>query len=458
MGSLSHLFFNNKSFSATAQAIIDATPTATEPQKAAINAFVNTLIAQNIWSKIIAWYGVGSDATELKQNCKNLGVFNLTENAGGTYAYSVEGILLGSNALSYFGTGINCLSNIGSNATLIAATKNLSINGNLPFFGAQVSTSNLALIAPLSNSIFAYSANISLNPSHPVPDKNVILGAVRTSSTDFKLFKNAAQIGSSATTISGALPNTELMVGKYVTFSVTSQSVINSLIVGAGMSVSDYQILRSALAIFLADYGKVKDYYLFYGDSNTEAGSFNNFASQTVVASNKFKVNNGHSGWSLQYVTNTTNSGYYGRVSAFGTPTIPDKIYVLMWGTNDIGYNCHYAGYTAANFNTQYRAYIDYMLSIGLTADKIIIMSPPFMTQAARNSFWGTNINNIQQADVDVYLAHCAQIASDYGIKYVELYNAMAPDYLTLLGTDGVHLTQLGHNFVTEKLLAKLRE
>ncbi len=459
MSSLKHLFYSQNSYSSTAQTIIDNMPTATTQQKDAINYYVNYLIDAGIWVKIIALWGIGSTADELKKNCKNIGTFDLIENAGGTYTYSIEGIFIAGNTSSYYDPLLNCLNNIGSNASLIGVIKNLNISGSAPLFGAT-NGNKLNLLAPYGTTILAENVNKTINPTIST-DKNVMVGNIRTSASAVYLYLNDTIIGQNTTAISGSLPNTNLKIGSYTSsFVMSSSTIINLLCVASGFTQNDYLNFRIATMNFLNVYGKVKDYYAFYGDSNTESPSnlAKRFSRQVTDSADKFEINKGHSGWSLQYQSNTSNSGYYNRVNEIKQATSSDKLYVLCWGTNDIGYNCAYANYNSTVFNTQYRLYIDYMLSKGLTASNIIIMSPPYQTQSARNTFWGTNINNIQEVDALVYIAICQQIAIDYGIKYIDLWNLIKPNYTNLLNSDFVHLSQLGHDFVARKILDKILE
>lgn len=444
------------SFSQEATAIISALSSTTYSQKTAINNYVLSLISAGVWTKIKALYGlVGTTYADQKINFVSPGTFDFTEQAGGTFTYNSQGVVLNGGANSYLHTGINCLTNLGSNASLISAQR--SIIGGVaggPIFGATSGT-RLCLYTPYGADLLTCNVNKVISSAIGTY-KNATAANLRIGSAENRMYINTTNLASDLTGISGSLPNTELIIGKDVSTAFNGgTNPVNLLCVATGLTVQNYLDFKTATDTFLYAYDKFRDYYVYLGDSNTEqpANPTTRFAYTTSEAKNKWEINNGKSGWSLQYVVNTTNSGYYNRATWIPIKQPQDKYIILMWGTNDIGYNCAYAGYTAANFNTQYRLYIDYILTQGWSASEIVLMTPPFQTQAARNTFWGANVNNIQQSDVDVYLNHCSQIAIDYGTKYVELYNSMAADYLTYLGSDGVHLTTAGNVFVKDQLL-----
>lgn len=453
-----HFFGTSSSpYDSASIAYFNALSGITDPQKSVIDTFIVALKNYGVWTKISAIYPlVGTTYANQKVNAKNPGTFDFTEHSGGTFTYNSQGLKLGGGANSYLHTGINCSTDLVSNATLIACQREI-IGGAAggPVFGAT-SGNRLCLYTPYGADLLTCNVNKVIS-SALGRYKNATTGNIRVSSSENRMYIDTTNLASNLTGISGGLPNVELTIGNDAgtTFSA-SGSIINMLCVGTGFTVQNYLDFKTAVDTFLYAMDKQRDTYIYLGDSNTEdpTNPTTRFSFITSEADLKWEENKGKSGWSLQFVSNTSNSGYYSRATYIPTKTPRDKYIVLMWGTNDIGYNCTTAGYTAANFNTHYRAYIDYILTKGWSAADIILVTPPYQTQGARDSFWGTNVNNVQQSDVDVYLGRIEQISIDYGTKYVELYNSMIPSYTTLLQTDRVHLTTAGHEFVRDKILA----
>ncbi|XP_068136420.1 isoamyl acetate-hydrolyzing esterase 1 homolog [Hyperolius riggenbachi] len=105
---------------------------------------------------------------------------------------------------------------------------------------------------------------------------------------------------------------------------------------------------------------------------------------------------------------------------------------------------------------------IHYLKSVGITPDKIILITPPPLHEASWEKqciLKGCKLNRHNNITGE-YAKACTQVAQEYGADVVDLWNLMqegSQDYTVYL-SDGLHLSDEGNQFVESKLWPILEE
>jgi len=207
-------------FDPDAQAFITAANITDTTQQNAINTLVVDLKGYGVWSKMKAIYPfVGGTASTHKFNLKDprdLDVaFRLVFNGGWTH--SVNGIT-GNGFNSYANTFFNPNIAFSTNdlAHLSLYIRNNSASSSYVDFGAANGLgSSTALNSAFANSALSliHNGNTGISTSN-TNTQGFYLGS-RTTASAHKLFKNAAQIGSTDTTSAATRPNFNIFLGAY---------------------------------------------------------------------------------------------------------------------------------------------------------------------------------------------------------------------------------------------------
>lgn len=123
---------------------------------------------------------------------------------------------------------------------------------------------------------------------------------------------------------------------------------------------------------------------------------------------------------------------------------------VFEFGTNDWSNSGQYASeYNVENFTTDYSTVLDDAIAKSWPADKILLLSPPYMTDDALSNVdaYGTPLPT--RATMLLLINAIETLAGTYGTMYFELYDPIAKSHPDpgLIG-DSVHPTNAGHFFI----------
>jgi hypothetical protein len=214
---ISRLYSSGVSVDTDAQAFITAASITDSTQKSAINQLVIDLKNDNIWTKLKAVYPfVGQSATSTKFNLKDPqdtdAAFRITWNGGITYTNGV----LSNGTNGYGNTHFIPSINSTNNSTSLGYKSTTNAGGSYAEFGA-FSTGRFA-IYNFSGAESANQYNSSAGDGAITATQTDTSGfyiASRTASNSFKLFRNAVQLGSTATGAGGSVSGIaiELYIG-----------------------------------------------------------------------------------------------------------------------------------------------------------------------------------------------------------------------------------------------------
>ena len=102
-------------------------------------------------------------------------------------------------------------------------------------------------------------------------------------------------------------------------------------------------------------------------------------------------------------------------------------------------------------------AIINYLISIGIKANRIILISPPRIDDKAIQQIIGEN-NTYYDSLVRDYAQVCRDIVSDLGVLFVDINKAMNDEKYKEYLSDGLHFSQAGGQLLFESLKTVLKE
>lgn len=171
-------------------------------------------------------------------------------------------------------------------------------------------------------------------------------------------------------------------------------------------------------------------------------------------------VNAGISSTVLQNTTQNTVTTIGGAAANNGRDTVASRVtaytnaasrVVILYGLNDLRLND--PAFTAANFQTDLGEIVDLIVADGVSADNIVIGSPPYIPNASYSEYSPYNGGNaIKHA---AYVAAATAVASAKGTRYADVYQAMADNGGdSLISGDGIHPNDSGHLVIANAFLA----
>ncbi len=201
-----------------------------------------------------------------------------------------------------------------------------------------------------------------------------------------------------------------------------------------------------------------------YGDSTTtDDASTPDDRWPNIVATNRswyLISNSGVSATPLQNTVQTTVPVIGGPAAGNGRDTYVARVvdydpdYVLiLYGLNDVRLND--VAFTSALYQNDLGELVDLLVAAGITANKIVIGSPPYMDPAFYGSYapWDGG----STPDHVAHVAAAAAVAAAKGTLYVDIYQAMIDGGgNALISVDGVHPNDAGHAVIANAFLAVL--
>jgi lysophospholipase L1-like esterase len=187
---------------------------------------------------------------------------------------------------------------------------------------------------------------------------------------------------------------------------------------------------------------------LILGDSNTQYG----FANWLSLLADKLQrrcdvINRGFSGYTTRFIKLILPK----IMSEFEAQIHSIRAIVILLGTNDSAIN-QIQHVDLDEFASNYQWIIDYLQSVGITNDKIIIMTP----QKIDDDKWSEYRPDSTHSDkyVKPYSFKCKAIAEANQIAYVDLYDRMEASTIDFRQYfhDGLHFSLLGGHFVMDNL------
>ncbi|KFP26684.1 Isoamyl acetate-hydrolyzing esterase 1, partial [Colius striatus] len=105
------------------------------------------------------------------------------------------------------------------------------------------------------------------------------------------------------------------------------------------------------------------------------------------------------------------------------------------------------------------KAMVQYLKSVGITEDRIILITPPPLQESAWEKHClakGDQLNR-RNATTGQYAQACARVAQDCGTDVLDLWTLMQrkQDFSSYL-SDGLHLSREGNSFVAAQLWSRL--
>jgi len=158
-------------------------------------------------------------------------------------------------------------------------------------------------------------------------------------------------------------------------------------------------------------------------------------------------------------------SGYNSRFcrqilpKVFSTENVSDiSAFVILVGTNDCSGNVSLENPTVplVEYQENLRAMIVYLEEIGISKEKIILMTPPPYCHEKYAAFCekiGRVLNERDMSVIAQYAAGCVDVAKSLDVEVVNLFQEMQKDKdWDRLLIDGVHLARDGSELVFELL------
>lgn len=191
----------------------------------------------------------------------------------------------------------------------------------------------------------------------------------------------------------------------------------------------------------------------FFGDSYVNGTGANAATRWTKIASDSLgavEQNFGTPGSTLQKRSPINWSGAVNmvdRVSDIPTKTTTMAMLVFAFGLNDMGYTG--VNYTPENYQTDYSTVISDALGKGWLPSQIVLIAPYYIGSAGYAQY--AVISGIAAPTLDRHLDFVTatkQVAIDFGLKYMDMYELIYQNNTTLFGGDPIHTNQAGHAYI----------
>lgn len=225
----------------------------------------------------------------------------------------------------------------------------------------------------------------------------------------------------------------------------------------------DNSTLEKIVNYFSAEYGNFYN-VVGFGDSivsGTAATVESNRFINIIANTNGWALTNaGIASTVLQNTVQNTVSTIGGAVDNNGRDTYaarvvsynPDVV-IILYGLNDLRLND--VAFSEANFQNDLEEIIDGIVAAGVSAQNIVIGSPPYIPNASYALFapynGGSAIKHAQ------YVTASAAVASTKGTKYIDVYQWMVDNGGdALISGDGVHPNDAGHAQIAAAFLSVL--
>jgi len=189
------------------------------------------------------------------------------------------------------------------------------------------------------------------------------------------------------------------------------------------------------------------DTLIFIGDSIDKGyGLQDTLTRHTTVLANRLnavEINKSVTGMSMQNGSPTS----YGGSILTQLALIPNYIkgnnfLIISLGTNDILINS--GSYTVSGFKSAYVTIINNALSKGWASSKIILTSPPFISNYSYSTPYVSSLARHQ-----AYVQATKETALNYSLKYIDLLDITTKNGgVKLLQADGVHPNVLGNKII----------
>jgi lysophospholipase L1-like esterase len=128
------------------------------------------------------------------------------------------------------------------------------------------------------------------------------------------------------------------------------------------------------------------------------------------------------------------------------------SLVLVLYGLNDMRLND--PAFTAATFQASLSDVVSSMISSGISADRIILASPPFISDY---SSYGPPFNAGSVIKHQEYRNIISAVASTKGTRFIDVYQWMADHGgAQLLDPDGVHPNDKGHQAIADAFLNTL--
>jgi lysophospholipase L1-like esterase len=195
--------------------------------------------------------------------------------------------------------------------------------------------------------------------------------------------------------------------------------------------------------------------FIALGDSNTEMG-FGETQWLNKIA-NMFErkldvINRGFSGYNSKHIRYFLKDIF----DEFDIGSITGV--TILLGTNDSTNKTNTLLHVPLDkYKENMKAIINYLISIGVKANKIILISPPRIDEEAVYQIIGEN-NTYYDSLVKDYAQVCRDIEGDLGVLFVDINKAMNDDKYKEYFYDGVHFSKSGSEFLFENLKPVLKE
>jgi lysophospholipase L1-like esterase len=444
------LGFGGNSFDADAKLIIDTVGITDSTRKTYTNIFVKELKAAGFWDRIKMLHPFSELTTDSqKYNWKDLR--DLDEAGRLTFIADAEGIhtdgfYKSGGATQWIRTHklANIFTNNDISIIIYAEPESTGINVGA---GATFYTS-LGYTANVYSVINDEASKIVFEPNAALKRRSQLYIFSRNAINEF--FCNVGDFYTKTVTVSngGANPNAEIAYSAFnVAGSLPNTDKIGFIAIMDGVSVAEASQLQAIIQKYLY-YSKPADkirWLNFRGDSNTVGGYASDEAHKWVSllsANRGIKVNSGVNGSTAKdFYDNRENIYFYNKLNILLT---------VCYGTNDLSYDiADTAGYTLADYSTRLNDTISFLIgSRKFPANNICLMSLP----------WQRNLSTDNRLLALQYRDAAQTVANTYGCRFVELFESMENGGGTnlIIESDNVHLNDLGHQFVYEKILEVL--
>ncbi|MCF8486658.1 MAG: hypothetical protein K9G71_15740 [Rhodobacteraceae bacterium] len=295
----------------------------------------------------------------------------------------------------------------------------------------------------------APSVTLSILPTNPVAgDLVTVTGNVSGAPLPSSFSAISVTIGGVAMSLAGSgLQRTFIARGGALSASATVTTSSGSGSTTLSVSVTPGVVLTSVVG---------------FGSSTMEGVGASSTGTQTLnltagVLAAPIIRNRGVSGTVLQNSADASgfpraNNGRDRFVSALLGSNKSDRAF-LLYGSNDLRYTAAPATFNVAGFANDLREVLNGLLTGGYSPSEIVLASPNWYPDSTY-SIGSAGFTGSNRATHESYVTISSQIASEYGLLYADVYSKMRDlGAETLIGADGLHCNDAGHQVIAHAFL-----
>jgi len=264
-------------------------------------------------------------------------------------------------------------------------------------------------------------------------NKTITIGYIFNGANTTYLMNNAYLWSPNINLGSGGIEN--LAVGSMNAGATSAKFDIYELIVyNKALSIPEAYNIQRYLNVKYSGFLTTECYG--FGDSLMQGGTYSVYSFINAVADS--------------YGAIGFNMGVSGSSLTSGSPNCMDnqirinlpylnrsRKFILEIGTNDIT-----SSKINDTWNTSYRSLVSYMISQGVTPSNILLVTPPYYST--------------KTAALTLIQGYYAQMATDYGVKYVDCVAPTLAGGGDTLVPDGLHPNQAGVTIIANTIISNL--